>query len=319
MNKFEAVTLEITKKCNHNCVFCYNIASETSKNVTFEQIDTVIDKLYKYGIERVTVTGGEPFMVKKETNYLLEKLVEKNFDVCLNTNLTLVDEDEVSTIEKLIGHDNIVYSSIPSVDEKRCDEITKRKGSYQNICRGIELCNKHNVKVGLNMSVSDINIDDLDKIPDFLRKHKVDSFTLFPVIPPLYDRDNKSFENSCDNLKKVADCLLKVSEEFGIVVGSIRPLPRCLIGDDPKYDVIVGSRCTTGNERFSIEMVTGNVEACSQEKHFYGNIYEDSIESCYEKMAAWRNDDFLAPSCKTCDIYEKCGGMCLWSEPCGRC
>lgn len=317
--KFEAVTLEITKKCNHRCTFCYNIVNESSKDVTMEQIDIVIDKLWKYGIERITITGGEPYIVRAQTEYLILELLKKNFDVCLNTNLTLIDDECASFLEKTIGHNNIVYSSIPSVVKEKCDEITQSPGSYVRIQNGLEICRKHNIKVGLNMSVSQINIDDLPFIASFLRDNPVDSFTLFPVIPPVYDRNNIIHSNDADNLRYVADTLLNIHQEFGIVVGSIRPLPRCIIGNDSKYNIIRGSRCTTGQERFAIDLCTGDVEACSQENKKYGNIYYDSIESCFEQMKEWRDDKFLAEVCHSCKYLKDCGGMCLWSEPCGRC
>lgn len=317
--KFSAVTLEVTKKCNHRCLFCYNIAEETKPDVSLGQIDTVVDKLYKYGIERVTITGGEPYVLRTQTEYLIKKLLDKGFDVCVNTNLTLIDDDAALFLEKTIGHDNIVYSSIPSVVKENCDAITQKVGSYNRIVRGLQICRKHNIKVGLNMSVSQNNIDDLKHIIDFLKINPVDSFTLFPVIPPVYDRENIIHSNDSLNLKKVAETLVAIEKEFGIVVGSIRPLPQCIVGRDKRYNVIRGSRCTTGRERFAIDLSTGEIEACSQENRKYGNIYTDSIEECFLKMQPWQQNCFLANACKECDVIEECGGMCLWSEPCGRC
>ena len=317
--RFEAVTLEVTKKCNHRCTFCYNIANESSQNVTKDQIDIVVDKLWKYGIERVTITGGEPYIVRNQTEYLIEELLKRNFDVCLNTNLTLIDDNAASFLERTIGYDNIVYSSIPSVVKDKCDQITQCSGSYDRILNGLTICRRYGIKVGLNMSVSQINIDDLPFIIPFLRNYPVDSFTLFPVIPPVYDRSNISHSNDAENLIYVANTLLDIHNEFGITVGSIRPLPRCIIGHDTKYDIIRGSRCTTGCERFAIDLCTGEVEACSQENKKYGNIYQDSIDICFERMSAWRKDMFLAKTCQNCEYLRVCGGMCLWSEPCGRC
>lgn len=317
--KFSAVTLEITKKCNHHCAFCYNIAPSTSSDVTLKQIDHVVDKLHTYGIERVTVTGGEPYVVREKTEYLISRLLQYKFDVCLNTNLTLLGESATAFLEKKLGHCNTVYSSIPSVDEERCDKITQRTGSYKNIIRGIELCKKHGISVGLNMSVSPLNIEDLEYIPTFLRIHPVDSFTLFPVIPPVYDRNNPILSNDAKNLFKVADMLCRVHEEFGIIVGSIRPLPLCIVGTDSRLNVIRGSRCTTGKERFAIDLCSGEIEACSQENKKYGNIYIDSIEDCYNRMIDWQQDKLLATVCQNCSLLDRCGGMCLWSDPCGRC
>ena len=316
---FSAVTLEITKKCNHHCTFCYNIAPASSLDVSFEQIDYVVKKLYNYGIERVTITGGEPYVVREKTEYLISQLFKYEFDVCLNTNLTLLDKNAVGFLEKNIGHCNTVYSSIPSVVEENCDKITQRTGSYKNIIRGIELCTSHSISIGLNMSVSQLNIEDLDSVPNFLQTYPVDSFTLFPVIPPVYDRNNPFLSNDAKNLIRVADTLCRVHDEFGIIVGSIRPLPLCIVGNDPRLNIIRGSRCSTGKERFAIDLCTGEIEACSQENKHYGNIYTDSIEDCYNKMVDWHQDKMLATICRNCSLLDKCGGMCLWSEPCGRC
>lgn len=316
---FSAVTLEITKKCNHRCIFCYNSAAVSSFDVSFEQIDYVVKKLHAYGIERVTVSGGEPYVVREKTEYLIALLLKNSFDVCLNTNLTLIDDEAACFLENNIGHCNTVYSSIPSVVEENCDRITQMAGSYNRIIRGIELCRTHGISVGLNMSVSQNNIEDLDSVPAFLRNYPVDSFTLFPVIPPYYDRDNPIHRNDVKNLIRVADTLYRVHKEFGIIVGSIRPLPLCMVGNNPKLSVIRGSRCTTGKERFAIDLCSGDIEACSQENKKYGNIYTDTIEDCYNKMINWQQDRFLAKKCQGCVLLNNCGGMCLWSDPCGRC
>lgn len=317
--KFSAVTLEVTKKCNHRCMFCYNIASANSADVSFEQIDRVVAKLSEYGIERVTVTGGEPYIVRDKTEYLISQLVEKGFDVCLNTNLTLLDEASASFLLNMLGKHNTIYSSIPSVNESRCDAITQKIGSYKNIIRGIELCKEKELSLGLNMTVSQLNIDDIRLIPTFLRLHPIDSFTLFPVIPTVHDKENTLLSNDAENLIKVADVLCDIHREFGIIVGSIRPLPLCIIGTDPKYDIIRGSRCTTGKERFAIDLCSGEVEACSQENRKYGNIYSDSIESLQKRMIEWQQNKMLAIVCQNCPLLERCGGMCSWSDPCGRC
>ncbi|MBP1919437.1 radical SAM protein [Youngiibacter multivorans] len=319
MSKFNAVTLEITKKCNHNCLFCYNISSPNTENVSFEQINFIVNKLVKYGIERVTVTGGEPYLVRNQTEYLIKELLDRNIDVCVNSNLTLLDEKSVVFLENTIGHNNIVYSSIPSVSPNKCDYITQSNGSFQRIVEGLKLCRDHNIMIGLNMSVSHININDLDYVESFLENNPVSSFTLFPVIPPVYDRTNLIHKTDNLSLIKVADTLVRIHDRFEITVGSIRPLPRCIIGDSKKYDVIRGSRCTTGQNRFSIDMVTGKIEACSQQKITYGNIYDDELETCYSRMQEWRDGLFLANVCRDCQDLKYCGGMCHWSEPCGRC
>ena len=58
--------IELTNRCNHNCIFCYcpwefdsnYINSELSKEEWFNVIDTY----KKYGIQQITFSGGEPLM-----------------------------------------------------------------------------------------------------------------------------------------------------------------------------------------------------------------------------------------------------------------
>ena len=318
-NKFSAITLEITKKCNHKCLFCYNLSSCDSEDVTLDKIDFIVDKISAYGIEYVTISGGEPYMVRPQTEYLIKNLLKKNIDVCLNTNLSLVNEETIKNLVELLGHNNMIYSSIPSVIAEKCDIITQNKGSYERIVNGVQLCRKYKMPLGLNMTVSKSNIEDLDYIDDFLDKNLVDSFTLFPVIPPFYDRRNSIHDISNNDLIKIANTLVHINHKYGIVVGSIRPLPLCVIGEKQEYRVIRGSRCTTGQVRCAIDMVSGEIEACSQEGIKYGNIYNDSLDESYKRMKDWRNGTFLVKNCKVCEKLDICGGVCLWSEPCGRC
>ena len=316
---FKSAMIEITKRCNHRCTFCFNPAFDSCKTASCEQIDLVVSKLSSYGMEYVAVSGGEPLMEREKTKYLIKKLSEANIEICFNTNLTMMDDSFASFFEEYVGHDSLIYSSIPSVDEQTCDAITKSPESYQRILRGMDICRAHNIPIGLNMSVSEENAKDLGKVIEFLERHPVESFTLFPVIPPVYDRDNDIHKINCDNLRKVADTLAKIRERLGITVGSVRPLPLCIIGEHKKHHEIRGSRCTTGCERFSINMMDGSVEACSQHKKIYGNIFTDEIDELYERMEEWRSDRFLCQKCAHCPILDECGGACIWSDPCGRC
>ena len=50
--------IEITYRCNHLCTFCYNSPSG-AREMTTEQIFSVLKKVAEFGVLYCTVTGGE--------------------------------------------------------------------------------------------------------------------------------------------------------------------------------------------------------------------------------------------------------------------
>ncbi|MDI6738406.1 MAG: radical SAM protein, partial [Nanoarchaeota archaeon] len=56
--------MEITYKCNHNCIYCYNYWRDDDNVPTHggseDEIISYLEKLGNAGIYHVTFTGGEP-------------------------------------------------------------------------------------------------------------------------------------------------------------------------------------------------------------------------------------------------------------------
>jgi sulfatase maturation enzyme AslB (radical SAM superfamily) len=93
-------------------------------------------------IERIYLTGGEPTLIKRNNEFLV-KLIEKkrfNVEVVLNTNITMLNDDLLSNLEKFnkvslsmsidgVGevNDYIRYPSIWSEIESNIKKIFKRK------------------------------------------------------------------------------------------------------------------------------------------------------------------------------------------------
>lgn len=74
--------LIITYKCNWDCNYCcVNTHSKSEPNNIFKNIDKIENNSI------VTLSGGEPGMLSKKKIYdIINKLIEKNCIICLNTN-----------------------------------------------------------------------------------------------------------------------------------------------------------------------------------------------------------------------------------------
>lgn len=69
--------------CNLNCAWCDTLyANEESTCLTFDQI---FKKIKPYDCNIVEVTGGEP-LVQENTGALIKRLLEKNYQVLVETN-----------------------------------------------------------------------------------------------------------------------------------------------------------------------------------------------------------------------------------------
>ncbi len=57
---------ELTGKCNLNCVYCYNSATNTkeynAQELSFEEIKRLVEETKDYGTRLFTISGGEALL-----------------------------------------------------------------------------------------------------------------------------------------------------------------------------------------------------------------------------------------------------------------
>ncbi|MBN1981624.1 MAG: radical SAM protein, partial [Chitinivibrionales bacterium] len=91
--------LEITKRCNASCDYCY-IKDNDSKDLSTAEIKRIIDKLADAGILFLIFTGGDPF-IRDDIIDILEYAVSKNFwKMTIMTNGTLINANHISFLKR---------------------------------------------------------------------------------------------------------------------------------------------------------------------------------------------------------------------------
>lgn len=311
-----SVDIAITKKCNHKCVHCYNVwrtdddSQELKKVLTDQQVEIITNELVKNNVWRATLTGGEPLAELDVLYKLILSLKQHDIALGMNTNLSLMTEEIAQKLTEEFQWDNIVLTSLPGLTPDICDRITQIPGSYEKIVRGIDICQKYNIPVGINIVISKDNLYELERLYDFVNQHKVDYVSITRAIAPLYDQDNPSFFLDEQEIIYIADVLETVHSRFGISVGSVTPFPLCILKDISKYKDIVSASCAAGISRCSIDAVSGDVTACTHEEQNYGNIYEDGLKKAWDNMYEWRQGLLVNEECRKCDMIAFCGGEC---------
>ena len=86
-----AILLDPTSACNLHCTGCWAAEYGNKLNLTFEEIDDIIEQGKAMGVYMYFYTGGEPLVRKKDIIRLCEKHSDCIF-LCF-TNGTLIDEE----------------------------------------------------------------------------------------------------------------------------------------------------------------------------------------------------------------------------------
>lgn len=122
------VRLAVTDRCNLRCNYCMPSEgidfAENDKLFTIEELSRLSTILVSMGIDKIRITGGEPF-VRKDLMVLLRSLskTEGLKDISVTTNATLIGPyiDEL----KALGIKNINVS-LDAIDRDTFERITRR-------------------------------------------------------------------------------------------------------------------------------------------------------------------------------------------------
>ena len=122
------VRLAVTDRCNLRCFYCMpeeGIQYVPQKELmSYEEMERVVRLLASMGIEKVRITGGEPF-VRREMLQFIQRLhrVEGLRQIHLTTNGTLTAP--IIPEFKKVGIKS-VNLSLDSLDKERFFQITRR-------------------------------------------------------------------------------------------------------------------------------------------------------------------------------------------------
>ncbi|HTN39260.1 MAG TPA: GTP 3',8-cyclase MoaA [Arachidicoccus sp.] len=164
--------LAVVDRCNLRCSYCMpkeglNWLSR-KELMTNEEMLKICSLLVKMGIEKIRITGGEPF-VKKDLLPLLTDLSKLDglHQLSLTTNGVLT-APFVPELKKIgINHINL---SLDSLDKDRFIQITHRD-DLSKVIESLEAFLKHGFEVKINAVVMEgVNIEDLIPLVN-LTKH----------------------------------------------------------------------------------------------------------------------------------------------------
>ncbi len=147
------ILMDPTSACNLHCTGCWAAEYGSRLNLTFEEMDHVIEQGKELGIYFYMFTGGEPLVRKSD----LIRLCEKHDDCAFlaYTNGTLVDE---AFCQEMVRVGNL-YLAISLEGFEDVNDLRRGKGVFEKVMNAMELLKKHGLIFGASICYTSKNTE----------------------------------------------------------------------------------------------------------------------------------------------------------------
>ncbi|MEZ4401533.1 MAG: radical SAM protein [Kofleriaceae bacterium] len=303
------VTFQVTDRCNYECVHCYQEHDAHDDELTFAEIDRILDEIAAMGVLFLTFMGGEFFM-RRDADQILAAAHAKGFALkVLTTGHHITDKraDFLATLRP-IQFDLSLYAGTKGKHE----EITRMPGSWERTVAAARRLLARKMAVLLKAPVMETNVDDVAGMADLAREMGAE-FTFDPKITAIETGDQAPV-----SLRMKAATLAKFYRTT-----MADNLERTFVGPESmKYSgeelrPLHHAPCRAGQQSVSIAP-NGEVWPCNALPMPCGNLREQSFAEIWQGSSQLETVRGLRwatlAECNQCSLRpycQRCHGMAL--------
>jgi radical SAM protein with 4Fe4S-binding SPASM domain len=291
-----SVHLDLTWRCNEDCVHCY-LDHEGGGELSTAEVNDVLDQLAAAGTFFLCLSGGE-ILLRRDLMDIVAHARSLLFHVTLKTNGILLDRTYSESFARLGV--SAVHISLYSHRAGVHDAITRIPGSFSRSVEAIRTLITHGVKTRVSNVLMRENVDDYGALQSFATdlgaEAKVDV-----TVSPTFDGDF-----SLSALRIPLEDLRRVYRDPAIVHDVEKFCAPPAPADD---QVLEDHPCGAGHSGCYISP-TGDVMPCIQFPVACGNLRRDRFADIWssspelDRIRALRTRDF--PVCRTCRTVAAC-------------
>jgi len=325
------VVWNTTRTCNLKCVHCYT----DSDNRKYEgELSTgegfkLIDDLAAFEIPSLLFSGGEP-LIRPDILTLIERAAGREIRPVISTNGTMIDREMARSIKDA----GVVYVGI-SLDgmEEINDEFRGVKGAFMRAMKGFDNCLAIGQRVGLRLTLTKRNYQDLHQIFDFIENEGIPRACFYHLVYSGRGSDMFKDDLSYKESRDAMDVILSRTEDYfkrGLDINILTVdnhadgvyLYIKLLEKDPERAGAVRDLLSwNGGAANSTGVGIGNIDFNGYvhpdqfwQDYSLGNIRDRSFGSIWmdqsdELMRGLKNKaDYIKGRCRLCDYKELCTG-----------
>jgi radical SAM protein with 4Fe4S-binding SPASM domain len=175
--------LELTKRCNLECVHCY-VAGRDSE-LSSERWLELIDELERAGTLHVTLTGGEVAM-RDDFFAIAARVKQRRMSLTVLTNGTMFDEADADRLAGL--HPTSVAVSLYGASAPAHESVTGVAGSFERSVATLTRLRERGVRCRISCTLMTETIDHFPAIIDLATQLDCD-YMFDPTVVPMSDGD----------------------------------------------------------------------------------------------------------------------------------
>ena len=285
-----AILMDPTSACNLHCIGCWAAEYGDRLNLTYEDLDRIIQEGKEIGVYMYIYTGGEPTVRKDD----LFKLCRKHPDCMFLafTNATLIDQ---AFADQMLE----VKNFIPAISVEGGEETTdarRGKGTFKKVMRGMKILKENHLPFGTSSCYTSQNIDTIctEEYVDSLIEWGAKFSWFFHYMPVGNDASVELLPDP-DLREKVYHWIRWVR--------SNKPIFAIDFQNDAKY---VGG-CIAGGRCYLHINANGDVDPCVFIHYSTANIHTMSLVECLQSplfMAYHDNQPFNKNMLRPCPMLE---------------
>jgi radical SAM protein with 4Fe4S-binding SPASM domain len=175
------VVWNITRACNLKCVHCYNDsgACKASDELSTAEAKGVLDDLVQFGVPSVLFSGGEPLM-RPDLFDLIGYAVERGMRTVISTNGTLIKAETAKQMKQRgVSYVGISLDGVGPVNDK----FRGVTGAFERTVEGIKNCQDAGVRIGLRLTLTKKNVQDLEGLFDFFEAKHIERACFYHFVP----------------------------------------------------------------------------------------------------------------------------------------
>ena len=288
-----AILLDPTSACNLRCTGCWAAEYGHKQNLTYEEIDSIINQGVKLGTHVYIYTGGEPLVRKHDLINLCEAHPDCAF--LSFTNATLIDEEFVQDMIR-------VANFVPAISVEGFEEATdarRGEGTYAKVSRAMKLLRENGLPFGVSCCYTSANASSIasEEFFDWL----IEKGALFAWVftyMPVGVGSPTSLMVHADQREHLYRFIREMREK--------KPLFTLDFQNDGEF---VGG-CIAGGRRYLHINAAGDVEPCVFAHYANVNIRETSLLDALRSplfMQYYEGQPFNDNLLKPCPILENEG------------